>query len=111
MIGVFIFDAKPEDKDYKFKKDPKGPLKLTDDELLKFVRTTSRMTYFCYHKNDRDGLSDEEKILSTQKHWDLYDYSSFKKMRGCDNSYQTDDGKFYIKVITQTNDWFKQNFN
>lgn len=89
MIGVFIFKVKPEDKDYKYKKEPKQPLKLTDEELVHFVKTTPKMTYFCYYRANRDKLSDEEKILSTKEYWDN-DYSSFKKMRGCENSYQTD---------------------
>lgn len=67
------------------------------------------MTYFCYHRADRDKLSDEEKILSTKEHWDN-DYSSFKKMRGCENSYQTDDGNYLIKVITKENEWFSRYF-
>jgi hypothetical protein len=109
MIGIFIFKAKPEDKAYKYKKEPKQPLKLTDEELVHFVKTTPKMTYFCYHRADRDKLSDEDKILSTKEHWDD-DYSSFKKMRGCENSYQTDDGNYFIKVITKGNDWFSQYF-
>ena len=109
MIGIFIFKAKPEDKAYKYKKETKQPLKLTDEELVHFVKTTPKMTYFCYHRADRDKLSDEEKILSTKEHWDI-DYSSFKKLRGCENSYQTDDGNYFIKVITKENEWFSRNF-
>lgn len=109
MIGIFIFKAKSEDKAYKYKKEPKQPLKLTDEELVHFVKTTPKMTYFCYHRADRDKLSDEEKILSTKEHWDN-DYSSFKKIRGCENSYQTDDGNYLIKVITKENEWFSRNF-
>lgn len=109
MIGIFIFKAKPEDKAYKYKKEPKQPLKLTDEELVHFVKTTPKMTYFCYHRADRDKLSDEEKILSTKGYWDQ-DYSSFKKMRGCDNSYQTEDGNYFIKVITQDKEWFSRYF-
>ena len=77
MIGIFIFKAKPEDKAYKYRKEPKQPLKLTDEELVHFVKTTPKMAYFCYHRADRDKLSDEEKILSTKEYWD-HDYSSFK---------------------------------
>ena len=109
MIGIFIFKAKPEDKAYKYKKEPKQPLKLTDEELVHFVKTTPKMTYFCYHRADRDKLSDEEKILSTKEHWDI-DYSSFKKLRGCENSYQTDDGNYFIKVIKKETEWFSRNF-
>ena len=109
MIGIFIFKTKPEDKDYKYKKEPKQALKLTDEELVHFVKITPKMTYFCYHREDRDKLSDEEKILSTKQYWND-DYSLFKKLRGCENSYQTDDGKYYIKVITKEKEWFNRNF-
>ena len=63
MIGIFVFKAKPDDKDYKYKKDPKTPLKLSDEELVHFVKITPKMTYFCYHREDRDKLPDEEKVL------------------------------------------------
>lgn len=109
MIGIFIFKTKSEDKEYKYKKEPKQPLKLSDEELVHFVKTTPKMTYFCYHKGDRDKFSDEEKILSTKEHWDN-NYSSFKKLRGCENSYQTDDGNYLIKVITKDNEWFSKYF-
>ena len=46
MIGIFIFKAKPEDKAYKYKKEPKQPLKLTDEELVHFVKTTPKMLIF-----------------------------------------------------------------
>lgn len=110
MIGIFIFKTKPEDKDYKYKKDPKTPLKLSDEELVHFVKITPKITYFCHYKTDFDKSSDEEKILSTKKYWDC-DYSSFKKVRGCDNSYQTDDGLYFIRVVTQDNEWFKKFFS
>lgn len=109
MFGVFIFKTKPEDKDYKYKKEPKQVLKLSDEELVHFVKITPKMTYFCHFLGDKDKLSDEDKILSTKNYWDT-DYSSVKKLRGCENSYQTDDGLFYIKVITKDKEWFSRHF-
>jgi hypothetical protein len=68
------------------------------------------MTYFCHHKDDYDKMTDEEKVLSMKQYWDK-DYSHMKKMRGIDNGYQTEDGNFYIKVITKNKDWFSRYFN
>jgi hypothetical protein len=110
MFGVFIFKAKPEDKNYPFKKEPKQPLKMTDEEMVKMVKITPKMTYFCHHKPDLDKSSDEDKILSTKQYWDN-DYSTFKKMRGCENSYQTDDGKYFIRVVSHDKEWFGRHFN
>ena len=109
MFGIFVFKAKPEDKDYPFKKELKQPLKMTEEEMVQMVKRTSKMTYFCHHKPDLDKASDEEKILHTKPYWD-YDYSTFKKVRGCDNSYQTEDGKYFIRVVTQEKEWFSRNF-
>lgn len=109
MIGIFVFKAKPEDKDYKYKKEPKQPLKLTDEELVHFVRTTPKMTYFCHYTDKYDKVSDEDKVKAVEKHWDN-DYSTLKKIRGCENSYQTEDGKHFIKVITREKEWFSKNF-
>ena len=109
MFGVFVFKSKPEDKDYPYKKDPKQPLKLSDEELVHFVKTTPKMTYFCHHKDDIDKLSDEEKIKSTEKYWGDDKYVDLKKMRGVD-AYQTEDGKFFIKVLTKEKSWFSRFF-
>ena len=54
-------------------------------------------------------VTDEEKILYTKPYWDN-DYSTFKKVRGCDNSYQTEDGKYFIRVVTQDKEWFSRHF-
>ena len=110
MFGVFIFKAKPEDKDYPFKKDTKEPLKMSDEEMVQTVKKTPKMTYFCHYQSDLDKASNEDKIMYTKRFWDN-DYSSFKKMRGLENSYQTEDGNYYIRVVTQEKDWFTRNFS
>lgn len=109
MFGVFIFKAKPEDKAYKYKKESKTPLKFTDEELVHFVKTTPKMSYFLHFTDKYEKVSDEDKILSTKQYWDD-DYSSFKKMRGIENAYQTDDGKYFIKLIKKNKDWFSKYF-
>lgn len=109
MFGIFVFKAKPEDKDYPFKKEPKQPLKMSEEEMVQMVKRTPKMTYFCHHTPNLDKSTDEDKILYTKPHWD-YDYSTFKKMRGCENSYQTEDGKYFIRVVTQNKEWFSRNF-
>ena len=67
------------------------------------------MTYFCHYTDKYDKASDEDKVKAVEKHWDN-DYSSLKKIRGCENSYQTEDGKHFIKVITREKEWFSRNF-
>ena len=109
MFGIFLFKNKTEDKDYPFKKDPKKPLKLNDEDLVRTVRNTRKMTYFLHYQPNIDKLSDEEKIKSTSKYW-VDDISNFKKVRGIDNCYLTDDEKFYIKIITKEKDWFIKHF-
>lgn len=109
MYGVFIFSANPTDKEYPYKKDPKRPLKLTDEELVHFVKITPKMTYFCHYKADYDTASPEEKYEVISKYCDK-DYSAFKKMRGIEDAYQTEDGEYYIKIITKEKDWFAKYF-
>ena len=109
MYGVFVFPANPTDKEYPYKKDPKKPLKLTDEELVHFVKITPKMAYFCHCKADYDKASPEEKVQVISRYADR-DYTSFKKMRGIEDAYQTDDGEFYLKIITKEKDWFTKYF-
>lgn len=106
MTGVFIF----KNKNLLPKIDPKKLLKLSDEELVGVVRTTSKMVYFIHHKDNYDALSDIEKIEAFQKFWDDNYSVTLKKVRGVDNAYQDDKNTFYIKVLTKDSEWFKRYF-
>lgn len=109
MFGIFVFPAKVDDKSYPYKKDPKMVLKLSDEELLHFVKITPKMTYFCHYSSNEDKLPIEEKLKVIEKYLDR-DYSDLKKVRGIEDAYQTGDGEKYIKIIIKDKDWFSRYF-
>ena len=109
MFGIFIFPSNSSDKEYSCRKDPKKPLKMTDDELVHFVRITPKMTYFCHYRDDYDTSSVEEKFSVIEKYIDKQ-YLPLKKLRGIEDAYQTEDGEYYVKVITKNKEWFMHFF-
>lgn len=110
MFGIFVLPANPSDKEYPYKKDPKKPLKFSDEELAHFVKITPKMAYFCHYKDIYDASSPEEKIKIIERFTDR-DYSSLKKVRGIENAYQTEDGEYYIRIVVQEYEWFKRHLN
>lgn len=109
MFGIFVLPVKTDDKVYPYKKDPKKPLNLSDEELVHFIKTTPKMTYFCHHKADYDNSPIEEKLKYAEKYMGK-NYLPLKKVRGIENAFQTEDGETYIKVIINNNDWFRRYF-
>lgn len=109
MFGIFILPSNPNDKEYPYKKDPKTPLKMTDEEFVNFIRLTPKMTYYCHYKDDYDKSPIEEKFKIVERYLDR-EYLSLKKLRGIEDSFQTESGEFYIKVIVKEKDWFSRYF-
>lgn len=107
MTGVFVFPTETDNKNYRFYKNPKDVLKLSNEEMVRFARETPKLSYFIHHTPETDGLSDDEKIAATQKFHDR-DYTKLKKIKGKDNAYVTEDGKKIVKVITNDKDWFEK---
>lgn len=109
MFGIFVFPVKPTDKEYSFKKDPKKPLNLSDDELVHFVKKTPKMTYFCHFSGNYDDAPVEDKLKAIEKFLDR-PYSPLKKVRGIENAFVTEDGEHYLKVIVREREWFMRYF-
>jgi hypothetical protein len=109
MTGVFVFPTETDNKAYKFKKNPKDVLKLSNEEMVRFARETPKLSYFIHYTPETDELSDSEKIAATKKFHDR-DYSKLKKIKGKDHAYVTEDDKHIVKVITADRDWFDKHY-
>lgn len=107
MVGVFIFPANPKDKDYKFKKLGRKILDYSDEELLREIRGVKGVEYHLHHKNTFDNTKDPQEIMKYILKYSSKDFTNIVK---CKNGFTTEDKEYYVKIIQNTNEWFKQNF-
>lgn len=62
MVGIFVFPVKPDNKDYKFYKEPRKVLEIDDETVLTLTGASTGIYYMMRHDKEWDKLSDAEVV-------------------------------------------------
>ena len=62
MVGIFVFPVKPNNKDYKFYKEPRKVLEIDDETVLTLTGASTGIYYMIRHDKEWEKLSDAEVV-------------------------------------------------
>lgn len=97
MVGIFIFPAKPNIKEYPFYKEPRKVLEIFDDDILSFRNSSMGVYYRIRYDNEWDELTDNEVVDKWNENSKLLKLQLSTRKSGL--GYTTADKEKFIRIV------------